>query len=203
MLLGDVYNGDDCFGDAVLFDGHGGVKQTIAQNSNFESREMNDAGTILYDQLISDGGPCEGQIFIFRYPGNTYVAEPTNASDGNNTNNVYGINNDGDVVGQYRDMNYKFGGFYDHDGISQELLYDGNFTYAFGINKQDWIVGYVQLKAGPQAFIWSAGRFTLLRNLAKNLGGWQLQQATRINNAGYIIGTGTRFGSPHGFLLIP
>jgi probable HAF family extracellular repeat protein len=61
---------------------------------------------------------------------------------GSISTDAYGINNSGQIVGEYRDAQYKAHGFLLSDGIYIPLDFPGStFTYAAGINDSGQIVG--------------------------------------------------------------
>lgn len=203
-LVGDTFtDGNYCFGDAVIFDGHGGIKRKIGPRGYSAVRGINDAGAILYDILFSDGGPCEGQISMMIYPGKRVVSMPPN-NNIDNSNNANAINAYGHVVGYFRDVRDNFAGFYDHDGKSEQILYNRqSATWPTDINRYNWIVGTIESGTGLHAFLWTNGKFSRLDDLVENGTGWHFEIANRISDNKYIVGTGSRFGSEHGFLLVP
>ena len=200
VLIGTTYTGGDfCFGDAVIFDGKGG--STPIATGNAAARAVSDDGMILYDTLLSDGGPCRGTITSYEYPGNTLVPMP-NGNGRDNSNDVTGINAYGNIVGYFQDVNFYSAGFYDRGNTTKELKY-GLAVSANGINDRNWIVGAVSENDGSHAFIYASGHYTFLKSLVQAGTGWTFQAATAINRSGAIIGTGTLDGVPHGFLLLP
>ena len=77
-------------------------------------------------------------------------------------------------------------------GSSGNSLYDQNL----GANSPFHVIG--------RPFIWTerSGMRDLNTLIPRN-SGWVLQSATDINVWGQIVGSGTRNGQPHGFLLTP
>ncbi len=76
---------------------------------------------------------------------------------------------------------------------------------AEGINDQGLVVG---LSSGPvfdRAFLYDGIAMTELTTLLDSTGtGWQLTDASGINNAGQIVGTGVNpAGRVHAYLLTP
>src|SRR5262249_16224655 len=75
-----------------------------------------------------------------------------------------------------------------------------------GLNSAGQIVGY-SVPSGPyasRAFLYDAGTMTDLNSLLPEGSGWSLLQATGINDAGQIVGSGSNpSGQFRGFLLSP
>lgn len=69
------------------------------------------------------------------------------------------------------------------------------------------MVGYSDLSGTSgtdHAFLYSGGAMTDLNTLIDPTSGWILQQATAINDSGWIVGFGTNsLGQAHAFLLTP
>jgi probable HAF family extracellular repeat protein len=81
----------------------------------------------------------------------------------------------------------------------------GNSSSANAINDLGQIVGVTNL-GGPgnsHAFIYSFGQYQDLNNLIDPNSGWELTNATAINDEGEIIGTGLFNGAFQTFLLTP
>jgi probable HAF family extracellular repeat protein len=205
-LVGTVLQqSQSCFGQIAIFDGHGGAAQ---YENSARATAINSAGTILFDSFITGaGGPCEGSISPQLYPGNSYIPFPANSNNGDNTDDATALNDTGDVVGYYRDINFNTAGFYFHNGSSQELLPSGYFNILpFGVNNLAWIVGGFT-KNGEhtqRAFIWANGTFTDLNTLLPaSCSAWTLNYARAINESGAIVAEGTLNGQDHGVLLVP
>lgn len=81
----------------------------------------------------------------------------------------------------------------------------GTNSYAWGINEPGQVVGEAQIvgNLSYHAFLYSNGVMTDLNTLIPADSGWELIRATRINDAGQIIGYGIVNGEIHGFLLTP
>ncbi len=81
------------------------------------------------------------------------------------------------------------------------ILRGSNAGFAIAINDAGWSVGYSDTATGDDAVLWSpSGKAT---DLATLLGpAWSDTQASRINNAGDIIGHGEYHGDPTSFLLM-
>ena len=82
-------------------------------------------------------------------------------------------------------------------------------SYAQSINNNGQVVGYFYLPrvAGrsvqSRAFLWQKGRLHNLDSLVSPKAGWVFEEATSINDRGQIVGRGTHWGKPFGFLMTP
>jgi probable HAF family extracellular repeat protein len=84
----------------------------------------------------------------------------------------------------------------------------GDYSQAEGINSSGEIVGYSNLTPGAStysAFVSnSTGGMTNLNSLLPSNSGWDLEEATAVNDSGWIVGYGINSaGSIDGFLLEP
>ena len=71
------------------------------------------------------------------------------------------------------------------------------------INSSGQAVGYLDDGTGQRATIWNGPVITDLNDLISPFSEWILINATSINDAGQIIGTGLFFGEPRGFIMTP
>jgi probable HAF family extracellular repeat protein len=113
---------------------------------------------------------------------------------------AYAINNLGQVAG------YSGHAFLYSNGVMQDLgtLPGGTDSFALALNDAGNVVGYVDTTSGTQrAFLFSGGIMVDLNGLLPPGSGWELAQATGINDSGQIVGIGFINGQPHGFLLTP
>jgi probable HAF family extracellular repeat protein len=78
-------------------------------------------------------------------------------------------------------------------------------SYAYGINDDDLIVGasYGDGFTGLHATLWTNDQPVDLNDLIDPASGWELREATGINNAGMIVGAGAKDGQTRAFLLEP
>jgi probable HAF family extracellular repeat protein len=82
----------------------------------------------------------------------------------------------------------------------------GTSLMPFDIDNRGQVVGYMASPSdlNPEAFIWSADTgFVNLESLLLSANGWDLEQATGINDRGQIIGFGILNDQVRGFLLTP
>jgi len=113
----------------------------------------------------------------------------------------YGINDAGQIVGQYSIGTYS--GFLKNGNTYSTFNYpNAAQTTANSINNQGQIVGYYDLRDTHGGGYYLAGSYVKTGNVytSVNYPGGQYTNATDLNDAGRIVGT---YGSnPHGFLKI-
>jgi probable HAF family extracellular repeat protein len=130
----------------------------------------------------------------------TYTYTTIDDPSGRNTQ-AFGINNAGQVVGQYFSNNATHGFLY--SGGTYATLDDpssSNVTKAFGINDAGQIVGIYQ-GAGLEShgFLYSGGNYATVDDPFAADG----TVATGINNAGEVVGSYQDSTARHGFLYNP
>jgi uncharacterized membrane protein len=158
------------------------------------ARDMNAKGTIVGD--YENGASAQHAFMVqsgvfheITIPGHPNV--PAVAS---------GVNDNGDVVGQFNSNNTIFG-FLLHNGNLTTLSFPGaqGGTNPTSINDQGVIVGtyFLSSEDMPRGFMWKAGVFS---NLNPPDGGGH-STPTKISNAGDIVGSyvSTTNGLEHGF----
>lgn len=127
---------------------------------------------------------------------------------GGNNSRAYGINDAGWVTGYAQDAmgrNHAF--IADATGQMLSLGSLGGPTgssMGFDINNWGQVVGSSSNSLGPNAshaFLRTAGQMFDLNSLIAPNSGWELVQATAINDAGQITGLGWVNGQNHAFLL--
>jgi hypothetical protein len=74
---------------------------------------------------------------------------------------------------------------------------------AVAVNRWGQIVGISYGQAGSRAVLWHRGRRVDLAQRIPPGTGWTLAEAWDINDAGWIVGIGSRDGLGRGFLLKP
>jgi len=88
-------------------------------------------------------------------------------------------------------------------GVLNDVYSEGGAINTFGM-----VVGRASIKNNTgylvyHAVIYSNGKAIDLNRLVPAGSGWILEQATRINDTGQIVGFGKIHGQNHGFLLTP
>jgi probable HAF family extracellular repeat protein len=88
-------------------------------------------------------------------------------------------------------------------GIQDLGTLGGTSSQALDLNNQGQVVGsaFTLSNAASHAFLWQGGQMTNLNSLLPANSGWELKEATGINDAGQIVGTGLIGGQQHAFLL--
>lgn len=110
---------------------------------------------------------------------------------------AYDINSTGQIVGSSLDSTGSWHGFLYTSGLMISLGPVGSSAYS--INDDGEVVG----NANGHAVIFNGSTATDLNTLIPPNSGWVLTDATGINNAGQIVGTGTFNGYTHAYLLTP
>ena len=119
------------------------------------------------------------------------------------------LNNADQVVGYSETVGGVEHAFAYAGGVMSDLgTLGGNNSYAHAINHHGVIVGLAGIDPFNDdlnhAFVYADGKMADLNTLLDAGGtGWILVQASDINDAGQIVGTGTYEGVKHGFLLNP
>jgi probable HAF family extracellular repeat protein len=91
---------------------------------------------------------------------------------------------------------------YSNSPIMDLRTLGGDISYAYGINASGRVVGDSLTASGDDhAFPYRNRMMTDLHDLLPAGSGWVLLSATGINNAGQIVGYGTRNGQTRAFLL--
>ena len=114
-----------------------------------------------------------------------------------------GINDSGEITGHATLASGYAHAFFFDTAMHDLGTLGGNSSYGYGINDRRMVVGYSYDTAGQQrAFLWCDGYLYDLNSLLIE-GGWMLEAAYGINNAGQIVGTGRRGDTVSAFLLNP
>jgi probable HAF family extracellular repeat protein len=108
---------------------------------------------------------------------------------------AYAVNSSGEVVGISGNSAF----LYDSTGMHDLNVPTVTSAAAYAINDEGTIVG----QSSTYAFIDQNGVVSDLNTLIPSGTGWQLTDATGINNAGQIVGTGWINGVQQAFLLNP
>ena len=111
---------------------------------------------------------------------------------GSHYNYAWGINNSGQIVGE--SGSHAFLWENESDG-----MIDLGIGSAVAINDAGQIVG----GSGGTACLWENGIIKNLDDLLLAGSGWELREATAINNLGQIVGNGMINGEIHAYLLTP
>jgi probable HAF family extracellular repeat protein len=116
-----------------------------------------------------------------------------------------GMNEAGIMVGWATNIRNKQRACLWKEGKAQELIApDVQSSEASGINNNGDIVGfYITTKEKWKACLWKDGRAIDLNTCLPPGSGWELFDATGINDAGQIIGTGYHKNKQRSFILTP
>ena len=145
------------------------------------------------------------RAFIWGDSNNNNVSDPgemVQLPDMGLSSAANGVNDSGHAVGFVLDNQFNRQGaiWTDTSGFTLTGVLPGNVeSEAFDINNFGQVVGHSQ--AVP--FIWDNGQIANLNSLIPQGLGWTLFRAVSINDNGWIVGEGRRFGVETGFLLKP
>jgi probable HAF family extracellular repeat protein len=139
--------------------------------------------------------------------GNAFLWDSTNGlQDLKFAGAGYGINEKSQVVGSANFGDQQGQAFlWDRANgvVSLGTLPGDNTSQASSINENSQIVGTSTSSQGDKAVIWQNGIISDLNSLIPTNSGWVLNQASDINDAGFIVGTGIINNVQHAFLLQP
>ena len=192
-----------CFVHALWWDGGAPVDLgTLPGGDASHARGINDAGQIIGDSEITSGGNSHAVI----WEGGGITDLGTLPTD--EYSNGVAINAAGHATGRSggRPAGNQFAFFWDGTSMSElPMLPGGTFLEASAINASDQIVGRGDRYDDQTAFLWehATGQTIDLNALLPSGSGWQLSQATGIDDAGQIVGYGYRGGHLRGFLMTP
>ncbi len=193
-----------CFTHALLWDGGSPVDLgTLSGGDSSHARGVNEDGLIIGDSEITSGGDSHAVI----WQGTSGITDLGTLPLDEYSNGV-AINDAGHATGRSlgRPGGNQFAFFWDGSSMSElPMLPGGTFLEAAAINESDQIVGRGDRFGDQTAFLWerSTGETIDLNALLPSGSGWQLAQATGINDAGDIVGFGYLAGHLRGFLLAP
>jgi probable HAF family extracellular repeat protein len=182
---------------------------TMMDLGSLSPSEINDSGQIAGIFAFS-GTPETGQVtHAFLYSGGVMMDL---GSLGGHATYTTGINNAGQIVGySYTPDDHRWHAFLYSEGTMMDLgtLNGGPFSEAWGINASGQVVGNSTAapgstpRNGDHAILYSGGIMYDLETLVPANTGWQLINATAINDVGQIVGWGFYKGEEAAFLLTP
>ena len=172
---------------------------------------MQDLGTLGGNNSEALGVNDNGQVVGYAYNGSgdchAFIWDNENLMQDLDTlpgvgSKAYAINDSGQAAGQLDDVATVWS-----DGLSENLgTLGGSLSYARGINNNDQVVGWACYDSSYEshAFVWDGEN--LMQDLNKLIDpslGWNLTNATAVNDQGWIVGYGEINGQEHAYLLTP
>ena len=126
------------------------------------------------------------------------------SSSGWELTEAHGINDNGNIAGWGVTNGQQHAFLYYSNGLAQDLgtLAGGTNSYALGLNNSNQVVGSSSYTSGAHATLWQNGTVNDLNSL-NGTSGWDLREATGINDAGQIVGWGVTNGNKRAFLIQP
>jgi len=187
----------------------------------FGGHTMTDLGTLGGEYStargLNDGDQAAGFAYLANGSFHAFVTENGQMRDlgtlGGDNSAAHAINNAGQVVGQaYLTGNASAHAFlWGGSGSLVDLgaLPGGTYSEAHALDSNGQrIVGAATVPStndylAYHAFLWQAGTMRDLNDDIPAGSGWVLEDAAGVNDAGQIVGTGTRNGARRAFLLRP
>lgn len=185
----------------------------------WENGQMHDLGTLggtqSHAEAVNDSGQIAGSAdatSVGAYP-HAFVYDGAMhdlGTLGGDRSYATDINRSAQVVGFARICVCEYPHAFLFDGVMRDLgTLGGPGSYAYGVNDRGQVVGAADIGLDElrhpiaHAFLWQAGAMTDLNSLIPAGSGWLLREATAINTAGQIVGSGRIQGETHAFLLSP
>jgi probable HAF family extracellular repeat protein len=192
--------------DRAFLYSNGTLTQLPTPTGNFPytyAYALNDAGKVVGEAYTASSGSAHG----FVYDG----ATSTEIGDlGGGSSSPAAINNNDRIVGYSANTDGYDRAFIYSGGVMSDLgtLGGGHYSYANGINNNNQIVGASFTDDADSVFhaFLTDGvgpMIDLNSKVTSKAADWVLSSAGSINDGGTIVGTGTRGGAKHGFMLVP
>lgn len=163
---------------------------------------INDLGQVV-GYIVSDActtTPPPARAFLWADGTMSLLALPT----GHTTSSAHAINGVGQVVGTSGDGSVTHAILWDGQSMTDlGVLAGDSSSVARDINDAGLIVGASWGQTGSRAFIWQDGEMHDLDDLLDGVSGWDLQDATGIDDDGGIAGFGLYYGQMRAFVLLP
>jgi probable HAF family extracellular repeat protein len=182
-----------------------------------DGARMQDLGTLGGAYSVGLGINATGQVVGWSHPTNSWLPHAFWYSSGMRMRDLGTLGGGASMAMAINDRGQIAGGAFPQNGNSYHaFLYEGGrmrdlgtlggtYSFARALNAAGHLVGE-SLVAGDRAqraFLYRDGTMRDLNSLIPPGSGWELTEATGINEAGQIVGVGTRGGQQRAVLLSP
>jgi probable HAF family extracellular repeat protein len=175
---------------------------TLGSGDFSKARDINNRGDIVGEANIAPKG--KPRAFAWEKGKMRQLA----LLEGGTLCSAQAVNDHGEIVGScdnddgdYHATLWRNGKITDLGALPGE---NDSTSTGLDINIHSQIVGSSEIEDGkPRAFLWEQGKLQDLNNLISPRSGWLLLVASRINDAGEILGRGYYRDGVHMFLMVP
>lgn len=203
---------------AFLYDAAGVVHDLGALSTEYtKAYDVNTAGVVVGEALVGAFGDL--WAVPFEYDSGAGAPMMSQLSGSYISGSAWAINEAGQVAGWRSFNDDTWGDTFIHDGVSMSIVGDlqgkahsiptdinelgGVVGYAFGSWIQTQCCGSMWTNGDYVATVSDGTVWRRLDELVHASGGWFMRQALGTNDAGWVVGTGSREGHSAAFLLIP
>lgn len=203
---------------AYLYDANGVVHDLGSLSLDYsKAYDVNSAGVVVGEYL---GGSFGDQWAVpFTYDSASPAPLMTQLTGSYVSGSAWAINDAGHTAGWRSFVDDSWGDTFIHDGTGMTILPDipgKAHSIPTDINELDEVCGYafgewiylpccgsMWSNAIQVAYHFDGSQMRRLDELVHAGLGWSLKRATGLNDAGWIVGDGSRNGTTRGFLLVP
>jgi probable HAF family extracellular repeat protein len=189
---------------AFLWSAGGGMQNLGVVDGGSQSR----AYAINNDGIVAGWGRTAAGDRGFTGDAGGLQGVGTAGADAASRTRAFGISSNGWVTGDASDPAFGSEAFLWSSGtgvMALGKLAGSTASFGAGVNADGVAVGWTESAAGDVAFLWSSGGgMQSLDGLLQDSGGWQIQRARSINDAGYIVGNAlSADGQLRAVMLVP
>jgi probable HAF family extracellular repeat protein len=195
VVVGDAETANGEF-HAFLFSGTQMIDLGTLGGNSSSAAAVNASGLVVGKSVLPSGAThaflyADGQLQDLGALGGDYSS-------------AWALNAAGQIIGCYAEnASAPQRGFIFENGLMKDLgTLGGDTTYPTAINNQGQVVGWALTSKGTtHAFLWENGTIVDLNSLLPADSEWDLEGAEFINDAGRIVGYGSRNGAYEWFIL--